>query len=87
MPWIKGVERKLLHREDIRNQPFGWSLDPEKLNKLGWREAHLDRKLERTLSMLMKLKELRVNVWPPKFSADDMDNIINFQNSGHQLQL
>jgi hypothetical protein len=62
MPWIKGVERKLLHREDIRNQPFGGSLDPEKLKESGRWEAHLDRKLERTLSMLMKLKELRVNV-------------------------
>jgi len=59
MPWIKGVERTLNHQEDIRNQSFGESLDPEKFNELGRWEAHLDRKLERTLAMLMKLKQLR----------------------------
>ena len=33
--------------------------DPDKLERLGRYEAHLDRKLERMLTMLLRLKELR----------------------------
>ena len=35
------------------------SLDPDKLERLGRYEVHLDRKLERMLAMLIRLKELR----------------------------
>jgi len=35
------------------------SLDPDKLERLGRYEVHLDRKLERTLAMLLRLKDLR----------------------------
>jgi len=52
-------QNTLLLHHDIRNQAFGESLDPAKLNELGKWESLLDRKLERTLSMLIKLKELR----------------------------
>ena len=37
----------------------GESLDPNKLERLARYETHLDRKLERTLAMLLRLKELR----------------------------
>ena len=40
-------------------QAFGESLDPDKLERLGRYEVHLDRKLERTLAMLLRLKDLR----------------------------
>ena len=40
----------------IREQPFGGSLDPDKLERLGRYEVHLDHKLERTLVMLLRLK-------------------------------
>jgi len=40
-------------------QPFGEALDPDKLERLGRYELHLDRKLERMLSKLLRLKELR----------------------------
>lgn len=43
----------------IREQAFGGALDPEKFEQLGRYEVHLDRKFERTLSMLLKLKDLR----------------------------
>ena len=33
--------------------------DPDKLERLGRYEVHLDRKLERTLAMLLRLKDLR----------------------------
>jgi hypothetical protein len=32
---------------------------PDKLERLGRYEVHLDRKLERMLAMLLRLKELR----------------------------
>ena len=43
----------------IREQAFGEALDPDKLERLGRYEVHLDRKLERMLTMLLRLKELR----------------------------
>ena len=43
----------------IREQALGESLDLDKLERLGRYEVHLDRKLERTLAMLLKLKDLR----------------------------
>jgi hypothetical protein len=42
----------------IREQAFGEALDPDKLEQLGRYEVHLDRKLERMLSMLLRLKDL-----------------------------
>ena len=35
------------------------ALDPDKLERLGRYEVHLDRKLERMLAMLLRLKDLR----------------------------
>ena len=40
-------------------QAFGESLDPDKLERLVRYEVHLDRKLERMLLMLLRLKDLR----------------------------
>jgi hypothetical protein len=42
------------HRDDP-----GEALDPDKLERLGRYEVHLDRKLERMLAMLLRLKDLR----------------------------
>jgi hypothetical protein len=43
----------------VRAQAIGESLDPDRLDRLGRYEVHLDRKLERTLSTLIRLQELR----------------------------
>jgi hypothetical protein len=43
----------------IREQAFGESLDPDKLERFARYEVHLDRKFERTLGMLFRLRELR----------------------------
>jgi hypothetical protein len=43
----------------IRTQAFGEAFDPDRLEKLGRYEVHLDRKLERTLAMLIRLREIR----------------------------
>jgi hypothetical protein len=49
----------LANRPLIREQAFGDALEPKKLERLGRYEVHLDRKLERMLAMLLRLKELR----------------------------
>jgi hypothetical protein len=51
---------QLANRPLIRQQAFGEALDPDKLERLGRYEVHLDRKLERMLTMLLRLKELRL---------------------------
>ena len=58
-PWLNRYRIQLENRHLVREQAFGESLDPEKLERLGRYEVHLDRKLERMLAMLFRLKELR----------------------------
>ena len=59
LPWFATRRKELVNRPLIREQAFGESLDPDKLEPLGRDQVHLDRKLERMLSMLLRLKELR----------------------------
>ncbi len=59
LPWFEDRRRKIAQRPLLREHAFGESLDPDKLERLGRYEVHLDRKLERMLSMLLRLKEVR----------------------------
>jgi hypothetical protein len=59
MPWFETRRKELANRPLIREQAFGEALDPDKLERLGRYEVHLDRKLERMLAMLLRLKDLR----------------------------
>jgi hypothetical protein len=59
LPWFENRTKELANRPLIREQAFGEALDPHKLERLGRYEVHLDRKLERMLTMLIRLKELR----------------------------
>ena len=59
LPWYDRRRTELANRPLIREQAFGEALDPDKLERLGRYEVHLDRKLERTLAMLLRLKDLR----------------------------
>jgi len=59
LPRFEARKIELANRPLIREQAFGEALDPDKLERLGRYEVHLDRKLERMLAMLLKLKELR----------------------------
>jgi hypothetical protein len=59
LPWFTDCRKALANRPLIREQAFGEAVDPDKLKRLGRYEVHLDRKLERTLAMLFRLKELR----------------------------
>jgi hypothetical protein len=47
------------NRPSIRAQALGEALDPERLEPLTRYEVHLDRKLERMLTMLVRLQSLR----------------------------
>ena len=59
LPWFEGRKTELANRPLIREQAFGEALDPDKLERLGRYEVHLDRKLERMLAMLLRLRDLR----------------------------
>src|SRR5215471_1464064 len=59
LPWFENRRKELANRPLIREQAFGEALDPDKLERLGRYEIHLDRKLERMLAMLLRLKDLR----------------------------
>ena len=58
-PWYVQRRKELENRRLIRAQAFCQSLDPDKLSRLARYEVHLDRKLERTLAMLLRLQDLR----------------------------
>jgi hypothetical protein len=54
LPWFENRQKELANRPLIREQAFGEALDPDKLERLGRYEVHL----ERMLTMLLRLKEL-----------------------------
>jgi hypothetical protein len=59
LPRLARRGKELSYRPLIREQALGEALDLGKLEQLGRYEVHLDRKLERMLAMLLRLKELR----------------------------
>lgn len=59
LPVCVSMEKEALHHDAIKDQTIGQGLQAYKLEKLSRYETHLDRKFERTLAMLIKLKELR----------------------------
>ena len=59
VPWHERRRKELEYRPLVREQAFGEALDPDKLERLARYEVHLDRKLERVLTMLFRLKDLR----------------------------
>jgi hypothetical protein len=64
LSWYEERRQELENRPLLRSQALGQALDPERLAGLARYEVHLDRKLERTLAMLLKLKDLRGPVGP-----------------------
>ena len=56
------MEKEARHHEAIKAQTLGEGLQVHRLEKLTRYETHLDRKFERTLAMILKLKELRSRV-------------------------
>ena len=58
-PLCMGMEKEARHHEAIMAQTLGEGLQVHRLEKLNRYETHLDRKFERTLAMILKLKQLR----------------------------
>ena len=52
------AEKEIRHHAAIKAQALGEGLQVHRLEKLTRYETHLDRKFERTLAMLLKMKEL-----------------------------
>ena len=59
MEWYERPIAELEHRDAIRNQALGAAYGTRGLDAPARYEVHLDRKLERTLAMLVRLRELR----------------------------
>jgi hypothetical protein len=57
MPGYEARRNELLNRSLIREQAIGEALDADNLEGLARYEVHLDRKLERMLTMLIRLQE------------------------------
>jgi hypothetical protein len=66
LPWFENREKELANRPLIREQAFGEALDADKLESLARYEIHLDRKLERMLTMLVRLQDGLCPVVAPK---------------------
>jgi hypothetical protein len=58
-PFVYQQEKESRHHDAIVNQTVGEGLQAYKLESLSRYETHLDRKFERTLAMLIKLKDFR----------------------------
>lgn len=58
-PLCAVMEKESRHHQAIKAQTLGEGLQVHRLEKLNRYETHLDRKFERTLAMLLKLKDLR----------------------------
>ena len=59
LPHIRKVITGSEHAPAIRAQAFGESLNPDKFNEHARWEGHLDRRLEKVISLLMKLRNTR----------------------------
>ncbi|MFZ1425473.1 MAG: hypothetical protein WAS21_01740 [Geminicoccaceae bacterium] len=60
--WYRNARAQVAHNPAIRRQAFGESLDPDRATKLQAYDLRLDRQIERTLAMLLKLQEVRRNL-------------------------
>ena len=58
-PFCWRMVQEARHTPEIKAQTLGEGLQAHRLEKLNRYESHLDRKFERTLAMLLKLKSLR----------------------------
>ncbi len=58
LPTCIRMEREARIQPSVKAQTLGEGLQAHRLEKLNRYETHLDRKFERTLSMLLKLKQL-----------------------------
>jgi len=63
--WLRTRRQEVERRCQVRAQALGEALDVDRLDKVARYETHLDRKLGRTLAMLLKLQEMRQTITAP----------------------
>jgi len=61
IPWIERRRAGLTIRPQLRTHAFGEAIDVDRLDRLVRYEVFLDRKLERMLSMLLRLRDVRAS--------------------------
>ncbi len=64
-PLCLQMHKEARYYQEIKAQTLGEGLRPQQLEKLNRYEVHLDRKFERTLAMLLKLKDFRSPINSP----------------------
>jgi hypothetical protein len=69
LPWYDNQRAQIIAQPLIRAQALGESLDPDRLERLGRYESHLNRAFERTLSTLIRLQDLRRSKPPAAVQA------------------
>jgi hypothetical protein len=57
--WSDNRHNELATRPLIKEQAFAEAFDPDRLERLARYEVHLDRKFERVLAMLLRLKDVQ----------------------------
>lgn len=65
IPLLRKQDLQYRYKEPIAEQLRGQAFNPGKLEIIGRYETHLDRKLERSLAMLIKLQQLRQQAGTP----------------------
>jgi hypothetical protein len=65
LDWIRQQRREIEGGAQVRSQALGEALDVDRLDRIARYETHLARKLGRSLSMLMKLQEVRRTISAP----------------------
>lgn len=63
--WYREERTRYERRPLIRSQAIGQAINPDRLTRLARYETHLDRKLERTVAMLLKLQDMRRSIPAP----------------------
>lgn len=79
--WYEDPIAELEHRDAIRDQAIGSAYASQRGEALARYEVHLDRKLERTLAMLVRLRELRRPVVPDR-SVSQSDPALRKEAAG-----
>ena len=68
-PWLSGLKQEAEERPGVRLQADGESLDPARLGVLHGLDERLTRQFEKSLSMLIRLQELRARDLSPPNQA------------------
>jgi len=67
--WYRQARAQLAHNPAIRQQAYGESFDPDRATKLQAYDLRLDRQIERTLAVLLKLQDVQPSLAAARATA------------------